>query len=481
MISKRVSDLIGLRSTIEKALTLIDRAGLDDIIYIFAHNDADGICSASIIAKILYLLDKPFVIKFIPQLRPDILENLLERIEPREAIFCDLGSGQLKILNEKLRTVSRVLIIDHHIPQKLSYIPFRIIHLNPWRYGFSGDFEASSSSIAYLLARPLAQYYSEEIYSLAKYAIIGSLGDSQDLGPNRSLLGLNNAVRGEAEEKGYLRTRIDIILSGRDSKPLYQALADTFDPFIPGISGTLEGAAKFIISLGLAKGGLDIEKVTINDLTESQKAILVEKIIERISLSYMGKSLLEKVRSKLLGYVYEFPEEKGLTKYGRDFATLLNACGRMGYPGVGFALLLSKKKVYYDEALNIYKKYRYALSSVISSSKNLLKKKGSLIILDGRDRVDESLASPVASILAQSTAESAIILVVSKSTNNYVKISIRRTPELQNIDLRELLKRATVDIREAYYGGHKAAAGAYIPIEKVDEFIERLSDIVNKM
>ena len=474
-------DVISLRNCIQDGLSLINSMGREDVIYIISHIDADGISTAGIITKLLSLLDKPFVVKFVTQLRPDIIRDLQETIEPRELIFCDLGSGQLEFLTKILHSATRMLILDHHIPRELlGNIPFKLVHLNSWLYGINGDSESSSSSMAYLLARPLAYQGVSEIFHLARYALVGALGDNQDIGHNRSLIGLNKLIKDEAEEKNIVKTRIDIILNGREIKPLYQALAETFNPLIPGISGSLEGSAKFIISLGLSRGGLDIERLSLNDLSEEKKALLVEKILERISLSYPGKQVLERIRTKLLGYIYEFPNEKGLLKYGRDFATLLNACGRMDHPGIGLSLIINEFNMdAYNKALSIYKQYKYTISNMLSRINDLLEKRGALAIIDGREFINEKIASPIASIISQSLNEPTIVVVLSKSTNDYVKVSIRRTSLLENIDVRRILEKTLSNLPDAYYGGHEAAAGAYIPNEKVDKFIADLDKALN--
>ncbi len=455
----------------------------DDVIYILSHIDADGITCASILAQLLYLIGKPFVLKFVNRLNMEFLKKFDSEIEPREVMFCDLGSGQLDLISNYLSKARRVFILDHHVPiHNYSKIhdeaPFKVIHVNPRFYGYNGGSEISSSSLSYLLSRVFAGKI-KDVINFTKYAVIGALGDNQDVGEKRSLIGLNSLIVNEAKQNEIIEEKIDLLILGRKSKPLYQALAETYNPILPGITGSLEGALKFINNIGLGAGRLDMDSITLDDLNEKQKAILLEKLIERVSLSFGGKISVEEIKNMLIGYVYLLKnEDKPMLADAREFSTLLNACGKLGQPQVGVALIISEKDKFYDQSISLYKRYKYSISEGIKKSRESLKDHGRIKVIDGESWLDENLTSTVASIMSQNLLNGDILVVFSQKINNHVKISLRKLRGSGINNLRELLIRVLDELKCGEGGGHEDAAGAYIPVEKKDEFIKLLKKIM---
>ena len=70
-------------------------------------------------------------------------------------------------------------------------------------------------------------------------------GDRQDNGPGRSLAGLNRAVLQDAQEKGLITGPRYFPFHGRETRPIHEAIAMTYTPYIPGLSG-----AKDAVPLG---------------------------------------------------------------------------------------------------------------------------------------------------------------------------------------------------------------------------------------
>jgi len=482
-MNSSLKDFLSLVNAIKIAARRLNMS--DDIIYVFSHIDSDGITCAGILARLLHLIDKPFILRFVNKLDINFLEQFANEADPKDIIFCDFGSSHLDIISRTLKKAHEVFIFDHHLPQgNISLIeknaPFKLIHINPRIYGYNGSYEISSSGILYLLAHVFSKEI-KDVIKLSKYAIIGALGDNQDVGDKRSLVSLNALIANVGKENGIIEEKIDLLILGRKSKPLYQALAETYTPILPGITGSLEGSLKFITNIGLGAGRLDMDNITLDDLNEKQKSLLLEKLIERISISFGERVSVEEIKNMLIGYVYLIKDEdKPMLIDAREFSTLLNACGKLGQPNIGAALIIGNKEKFYDKAITLYKKYRYSISEAIKKAKENISSFGKIKVIDGENWLEENLTSTVASIMSQNIVDGDILVVFSKRIENLVKISLRKLRNSKVKDLLYLLRQTLSKLGCGEGGGHEEAAGAYIPFEQKDSFIKILRELREK-
>jgi single-stranded-DNA-specific exonuclease len=107
--------------------------------------------------------------------------------------YVDLGSGHIDWLSQANTAKDIILVLDHHDTSP-SKDP-RLHNLNPELDGFSGEKDASSSTVAYLFCK----YGDTEITAYAHLAAIGSLevpGEPQ---------GLNLIVNNDAVSHGVVR------------------------------------------------------------------------------------------------------------------------------------------------------------------------------------------------------------------------------------------------------------------------------------
>lgn len=479
-----LKDFLSLVNTIKTAARRLN--DLDDVVYIFSHIDSDGITCAGILAKLLYLIDKPFVLKFLNRLDYNFLKKFANEADPKNVIFCDFGSSHLDVISSVLKKADEVYIFDHHLFQENSLLmkkdyPFRLVHINPRIYGYNGSYEISSSGISYLLAHVFSREIKEIIES-SKYAIVGALGDNQDIGEKRSLVSLNSLIANVGEKNGILEEKIDLLILGRKSKPLYQALAETYRPILPGITGSLEGSLKFIINIGLGTGRLDVENLTLDDLNEKQKSLLLERLVERVSISFGERLSIEEIKNMLIGYVYLIKnEEKPMLIDAREFSTLLNACGKLGQPYVGVGLIIGKKDMFYSKAVTLYKKYKYSISEAVKRAREEIYDLGKIKIIDGEDWLDENLTSTIASIMSQNIIDGDILVVFSKKIDNSVKISLRKLRNTKVRNLLHILRQTLLKLGCGEGGGHEEAAGAYIPSDKKEDFIRILKEVKERI
>lgn len=443
--------------------------GRDDPIYIFSHIDADGIAASSIIIYLLTKMNKPFVANFLPQIIPNKFQYLWNDIKPRYAIFIDLGTDiPSKIISES-NNISCGVIIDHHIfdTQNTRYCGYIA---NPRIFNIDGGTEISSSGVSFLLANFFSKKLPQ-IRKLVSWSIIGALGDSQDLGPKRNLIGLNSILVDYAKKNNILKETFDLLLIGHSIRPLYQVLAETFIVEIPGVTGSYDGSAEFLKKHGIIKSDEDLEKIFLDDLPKRKREFLRKKIVERIMLHFAGNFTIEDLNLLLTGTIYEFPNARVRPlRYGRDLAILLNACGKMKKPYLGAQLLLEKDPTkILGDVINLYNRYRAFISNSLRNFEKNLHIRNNIFIFDGREFLHEELASTISSILATKIRGQAII-VISKSVEDILKISIRKTKNSTIPNLGEMMKKITQLLPNVTGGGHENAAGAYVREKDYEKF-----------
>ena len=97
----------------------------NSIVRIYTHLDADGLSSGAILGKSFLREEIPFQITTLRQLEKEEIVKISKNITNNESfiIFSDFGSGQYLELQRELinkKDFSSFLILDHHLPQKIS-------------------------------------------------------------------------------------------------------------------------------------------------------------------------------------------------------------------------------------------------------------------------------------------------------------------------------------------------------------------------
>ena len=171
-----------------QAKDTIVKSGLKDAI-ILHHDEADGLCSAALTEIAIEKLGIETRLICLDKLYPEVVKDI-EGNSQRLIVFSDLGSGHVQLLESQNRSRSILVILDHHDTSE-SRDPL-VHNLNPELNGFSGEKDASSSTVAYLFARTV----DPSLVTFAPLAIIGSTeipGEAQ---------GLNKIPIQDAEKTG---------------------------------------------------------------------------------------------------------------------------------------------------------------------------------------------------------------------------------------------------------------------------------------
>ncbi len=174
-----------------QAKETIVQSGLKDAL-ILDHDEADGLCSAALTKIAIEKLGVETRLICLDKLYPEVVKDV-EGGSRRLVIFSDLGSGHVQLLESQNRSRSLLVILDHHDTSE-SRDPL-VHNLNPELNGFSGEKDASSSTVAYLFAKAV----DPSFVTFAPLAIIGSTeipGEAQ---------GLNKIPIQDAEKTGAVK------------------------------------------------------------------------------------------------------------------------------------------------------------------------------------------------------------------------------------------------------------------------------------
>ena len=188
----------------------------------------------------------------------------------------------------------------------------------------------------------------------------------------------------------------------------------------------------------------------------------------------------------LIGTVYTLINEDmwTSTRDAREYATLLNACGRMDRPSLGVAICMGERGSTVKEVANLLSEHRKSLASYISlitEKPENIERYEHLAIIHSEEFLNENMTGAISSLLSSSETfeKNKVIIVLAKTKNGEIKLSARGTDELiekglnLGIILQTLAKRYNGN-----GGGHKIAAGAQIPESNQENF---LSDLKNEI
>jgi len=425
---KQIIDLIN------KAIEKINST--QGLIQIVSDLDCDGIAAASIISSVLIQSNKNFQVTFVNRISDELIKELGEK-KPELVIFTDMGSGYLDMLNKlNLDTI----VLDHH---QIEGSPSKnIIHINPEEV----DLKLSGSGITYLLAKEMLKNNS-----LAPLAIVGTVGD------------VSYSTDSKLFETPMIEAEIGLNLFGRFSRPLHKSLEFSGIPELDGESKTIQ----FLSEIGI-KTQKNGEWRTFNDLDNEEKRNLTDAIVKE-SLNH--ESFDKKLIFGSILTLKSFPDE---LKDAKEFATILNACANMNEPAIGLALCLGNEKML-GTARNLLKAYRKIIGNYmrwIENNPESIKQTDCANYILGKDAINENFIGTIVSMLFRPVEKTIIGFGNSKDG---IKISARS----KNINIRGVIVEAARTCG-GRGGGHESAAGAIIPLDSQEKFIEICENILKK-
>lgn len=440
------------------------------LIKVISHNDADGLASGGIIGTALAREGVRFHVHIVEELTDEVMDVVTSGA-PDLYIFSDIGSGYMPLLLS--HHAEPAVILDHHPP---SAPPSENMHqLNPHDFGIAGATQISGAGICYLLAKQL----SEKNVDLCTVAIVGALGDMQDKNENRALSGLNELVVADGIASGLLKAGSDILVYGRESRPIHRALAFTTTPHLPTLTGHEDNCLTLLTTNGIqVKDGERFRTAANLSLEEKQK-ILSAIMSYMASMSLASSQVLD-----MIGTAYTLTAESpdNPTRDAREFSSLLNACGRTGSPSLGLSICMGDRKSALEEAGEIVTNYRRAIATSLDwvlKTPEVLQKFSTLWAVMGGTTIPESMTGAISSILMTggSLTSDHVLIVLAEAKEGGFKMSARAPEKLLKIGVN--LGAALSEVapkHSGFGGGHNVAAGAYVKVEDPTTFLKDVDD-----
>ncbi len=271
--------LQGFLNRLQATASVVRESGIREAV-VLHHDEADGLTSAALTKLALSRLGLETRLICLDKLYPEVVEDI-ETGRPHVVAYVDLGSGHIDWLIKANSAGNLILVLDHHDTSSIQ--DPSLYNLNPELYGFSGEKDASSATVAYFFCKAVDPGLS----SYAHLATIGSLelpGETRGL----NLIAIKNAkdhglvqdsgkkdLKIEAKGMNLTRTRASSLLNVLGSVGYYRNGPEM------GIEACTAGFSKQTIEM--AKG-LEEERKQAN--REMLSTITKEGLSQRKSIQW---------------------------------------------------------------------------------------------------------------------------------------------------------------------------------------------------
>ena len=440
-------------------------------IKVYSHIDCDGICSGAILSTILDRQNKPHEIEFV---NLDVLDDI--ELTHELTIFSDLGSGQNITTNAK--NGQKIIILDHHPPLRdIDYKDdkdYTYLEINPLHHGIDGSYYVCGGGLCYFLAKEFG--YTD----LSWIGVLSAIGDMQNTKTGH-FEGLNEIIQQDAIDGRYLELiENDLNIYGRNTRPLFVALSYFSDVKLPITNNTTETMA-ILEELGIDEKH---NRKTLNELTMEEKGKVFQKLVEMISKVVPGR-YVRYIPQLIIGDSYTFlkEDEESFLRDASEFSTAMNACGRNHEEVVAMEVLKGDRIIALDELESISKTHRYNLATsiekVTEGDETKIIEMENLQYFDGDGIKPEIVGTVTGMILGYCNWKKPII-GFTQTDNDGLKVSLRcsRLLSYDGIHFGNIIRKIASEVGGSG-GGHAMACGAYIPIDKKSEFLDRFNSELN--
>jgi RecJ-like exonuclease len=430
----------GLKKSIEEVSRIFLEKIKDQEVFIVSHFDTDGITSAAIMIKTLRNIDRKFSLKILKSLEEEFIKEI-----PKDKIilFLDLASGSINHLEKSSLNLENIFIIDHHqIPRE---IPDKINIINPELW--EGE-KISASGLTYLFCKKLDPSNKE----LAKLAVLGMIGDCLE----KEIDKLNNGIL----EEGEVQRKRGLLIYP-STRPLNRVLEYSSYPFIPGVTGDMEG----VLNL-LRESSISMKNNKYPSLIE-----LSENEMSKIVTGIMLRNPRAKVE-EIIGDIFLIKMFNKLED-AREISATINACSRLGRSDIALQFCMEIPKVKKEsEAIHIrYKQHLISGLKFVNETEKIQGK--GFVIINAKDKIRDTIVGTITSILSNSAIyEPGTIITTMAYYDDKIKVSSRNVGR-SGRNLREILSDITERIG-GEVGGHHSAAGCIIYKDKEKEFLDCL-------
>src|SRR5947208_12773969 len=182
--------LDGFRNRLDSAVSAVRESAIREAV-VLHHDGADGLTSAALTKLALSCLGLNTRLICLDKLYPEVVKDI-ESGPPRVIAYVDLGSGHIDWLIAENSSKGLILVLDHH--DTISTQDPLLYNLNTELYGFSGEKDASSATVAYMFCKTVDP-------ELSNYAHLVTIGSLEDPGETQ---GLNLITMKDAKDLGLV-------------------------------------------------------------------------------------------------------------------------------------------------------------------------------------------------------------------------------------------------------------------------------------
>jgi len=303
----------------------------------------------------------------------------------------------------------------------------------------------------------------------------------QDKNEKRALIGMNEILVEDGIASGTVRVDQDLVLYGRETRPIHRALAYTTTPYLPNLSGREDNCLTLLSNSGIPVKDGDRFR-TVADLSQDEK----KKILDAIIGYLVSIDFQTSVVKDLIGTVYTLTNEPpgSPTRDAREYSAMLNACGRTENPSIGISVGLGDRKTALQEAIEVVASYRKILASYmewLTNTPDAIQKFKTIWVIRGENQIQDTMTGAFSSIIssAGNLSQDSAIIVLTKSKEGGIKLSARAPPKLlkAGVNLGAALSAVSKKY-SGFGGGHNVAAGAHIRVEDPVEFLQDLDEAI---
>lgn len=413
---------------------------------IISHYDGDGISSASVLALTLMKENKGFHARFVSEI-PENLPNDLP------IILTDIGNSHLDSIKN---ADEAVIVLDHHkVEKSVDSDNKEHIFINPHEHGIDGSKEVCGATLALILSI----IYDKKNVSLSLYGLAGAAADKQNI---EGYKGLNKSLLEMALKEKELVENIGIFIDGKNIK---DALMKACDPYFPGISGRKKEIERILLDL-------DIDQDTpVEDISGKAErklnTLLVLSLLERDIPSHIIGSIKG---SHLISNRHGISVDK--------LYKLLNSSARTKQAGLGMSLCLGDRNAQ-EKTEVIREKYRVEMIERLHDLEEegpIEKDNIQYFFEEKKERKGELAGLSMLYIFDQSKPTLGLC-----ELENKLDISARGTKKLvdNGLDLGKLCREVSEKFGGSG-GGHDIAAGATVPKDKRDDFLDEFDKAVGE-
>ena len=216
---------------------------------------------------------------------------------------------------------------------------------------------------------------------------------------------------------------LDLLLVGRETRPISDALAFTSQPFIEGLTWNRSACMSILNSAGIRLKEGARWRVTA-DLEQDEK----RDIIEAITKFAQGKNATQ-IMNDLIGFTYTFPSEdrRSFLRDGREFSTMLNSCGRISKSGVGISICMGDRNKMLQEGEKILGEYRGMIRNymnVLSNERWRISNSENYVMVNGEGLVPETMTGTITSLIAGAPKNSGKIVILRTEAVSYTHLTL---------------------------------------------------------